>query len=301
MKKIFLSILMLASFSQLFAQNNTTGVITASEFHVTRPLSELAKENPVDENKIYNEKESHDRDHRVAAKFPFSVINGLQYGNDPSTIQQKMGDVPGDGTKANIEGQNASGFRPFDPSGAVGPNHYVQMINSTTFKVYNKSTMAVMLTYTLGNLWSPVVGNSGDPIVMYDKAADRWFLAQFGTSSDKKIYIAVSTTNDPTGSYYTYTYVSPLFPDYLKFSVWADGYYMTSNQTTQKVFCFERAAMLAGTPGARSLYVNYSPQNQVFLYLFPVMQQMVLYQQLVLLVQLFLTLITVGELVILMQ
>jgi hypothetical protein len=38
---------------------------------------------------------------------------------------------------------------------------------------------------------------------MYDKAADRWFLAQFGSSTDKKIYIAVSTTSDPTGSYYT--------------------------------------------------------------------------------------------------
>ncbi|MFM9005034.1 MAG: hypothetical protein ACKOSR_05960, partial [Flavobacteriales bacterium] len=140
----------------------------------------------------------------------------------------------------------------------------VQMINSTTFKVYSKSTGAVLLTGILGNLWSPATGNSGDPIVMYDKAADRWFLAQFGTSTDRKIYIAVSTTADPTGSYYTYTYVSPQFPDYLKFSVWQDGYYMTSNQSTQKVFCFERTAMLAGTPGARSVYVNYSPPKSGF-------------------------------------
>ena len=264
MKKIFLSFLMLASFSQLFGQNNTTGVITASEFHVTRPLREIFAENPVDENKIYSEKESRDRDNRVAAKFPFTVNDGPQYGNDLGTIQKTMGEVTSDGTKANVAGQTASGFRPFDPSGAVGTNHYIQMINSTTFKVYTKSTMAVVLTATLGNLWSPAVGNSGDPIVMYDKAADRWFLAQFGTSQDKKIYIAVSTTNDPTGSYYTYTYVSPLFPDYLKFGVWADGYYMTSNQSTQKVFCFERNAMLTGTPGARSIYVNYSPPKAGF-------------------------------------
>ena len=45
------------------------------------------------------------------------------------------------------------------------------------------------------------------------------------------MYIGVSTTGDPTGSYYTYTFTSPEFPDYLKFSVWTDGYYMTSNQT----------------------------------------------------------------------
>lgn len=264
MKRILVSVLAICSFGQLFAQNNTTGVITSSEFHITRPLSEIFKENPVDENKVYQEKESSDRQHRVPAEFPFTVADGAQYGNDDKTIQSRMGDVPAQPTRANVAGQTATGFRPFDPSGAVGPNHYIQMINSTTFKVYDKSTMTVLLTATLGNLWSPATGNSGDPIVMYDKAADRWFLAQFGTSTDKKIYIAVSTTSDPTGSYYTYTYVSPLFPDYLKFSVWSNGYYMTSNQSQQRVFSFERDAMLAGTPGARALYVNYSPPKAGF-------------------------------------
>jgi hypothetical protein len=139
-----------------------------------------------------------------------------------------MGVIKGAQTRANWAGQTASGFRPYDPSGAVGPNHYVQMINSTTFKVYNKTTGAVTLTATLGNLWSPATANAGDPIVMYDKAADRWFLAQFG-SGNNNIYIAISTTPDPTGSYYTYTFTSPQFPDYLKFGVWHDGYYMTSN------------------------------------------------------------------------
>lgn len=164
---------------------------------------------------------------------------------------------------AQISGQTASGFRPFDPSGAVGPNHYIQMINSTTFKVYNK-TGTVLLTGSLGSLWSPATANAGDPVVMYDKAADRWFLSQFGSSTDRKIFIAISTTNNPLGSYYTYTYVSPQFPDYLKFGVWQDGYYMTSNQSTQKVFAFERTAMLAGTPGARAVYTNYSPPKSGF-------------------------------------
>jgi hypothetical protein len=144
-----------------------------------------------------------------------------------------------------------------DPSGAPGPSHYVQMINSTTFKVYDKATGTVLLTSTFGNLWSPATPNDGDPIVLYDKAADRWFLAQFGQTGNK-MYIAVSTTGDPTGSYYTYTFTSPEFPDYLKFSVWTDGYYMTSNQT-QKVFAFERTAMLAGNAAARAVYTGFSP------------------------------------------
>jgi hypothetical protein len=265
MKKILLTILSFCTLVQSYGQeNNTTGVVVASQFGVTRPLREIFAENPVDENKIYQEKESKDRQHRVAAEFPLTAEQDAAYGNDPKTLQNEMGKVPGEPTRANWAGQTASGFRPYDPSGAVGPNHYVQMINSTTFKVYNKTTGAVTLTASLGSLWSPATGNAGDPIVMYDKAAGRWFLAQFGTSTDKKIYIAVSTSADPTGSYYTYTYVSPQFPDYLKFSVWQDGYYMTSNQSTQKVFCFERNAMLAGTPGARSIYVNYTPPKSGF-------------------------------------
>ncbi len=268
MKNIYLIIISIFVMSNLFAQNsevfNTGGVIIASEFHITRTLKEIAAEFPVDENKIYEKEESEDREHRVAQKFPKTVKDGPEYGNDPKLLQNEMGTIPGRAPIANWLGQTASGFRPYDPSGAPGPNHYIQMINSTTFKVYDKTTGGVLLTATLGTLWSPATGNSGDPIVMYDKDADRWFLAQFGSSADKKIYIAISTTGDPLGSYYTYTYVSPLFPDYLKFSVWGDGYYMTSNQSTQKVFCFNRAEMLAGTAGARSLYINFSPPKSGF-------------------------------------
>jgi len=268
MKKIYLIILMSFVMSNLFAQNKQEftdgGVIIADEFHITRPLTELAREFPVDENKIYPKKESGDRKHRRAQKFEFSVEDGPQYGNDPSVMQTTMGGIPGRAPIANWAGQTASGFRPYDPSGAPGPNHYIQMINSTTFKVYSKSTGTVLLTMSLGNLWSPATANNGDPIVMYDKAADRWFLAQFGSSADKKIYIAVSATSDPLGSYYTYTYTSPIFPDYLKFGVWADGYYMTSNQSTQKVFAFDRTAMLAGTPAAKSLYINFTPPKSGF-------------------------------------
>jgi len=268
MKKNYLILLLVFVMSNLFAQNsevfNTGGVIIADEFHITRPLSEIAREFPVDDNKFYGKKESGDRKHRKAQQFPKTVADGPEYGNDPSVMQTQMGTIPGRAPIANWAGQTASGFRPYDPSGAPGPNHYIQMINSTTFKVYNKSTGAVLLTATLGNLWSPVTGNNGDPIVMYDKAADRWFLAQFGSSTDKKIYIAVSTTSDPLGSYYTYTYTSPLFPDYLKFGVWSDGYYMTSNQSTQKVFAFDRDAILAGTAGAKSIYINFTPPKSGF-------------------------------------
>jgi len=264
MKRIYLlSFFFLAvcslSWAQRADESTESTYVVATQFGITRPLSEIFSENPVKEELIFKPKTSGDRKIRKPQFFEFSAEkDGPAYGNDPKTMQTRMGVIKGSQLRANWLGQTASGFRPYDPSGAVGPNHYVQMINSTTFKVYNKTTGAVSLTATLGNLWSPATANAGDPIVMYDKAADRWFLAQFG-SGNNNIYIAISTSPDPTGTYYTYTFTSPQFPDYLKFGVWHDGYYMTSNQSTQKVFAFERTAMLAGTAGARSVIVNFSP------------------------------------------
>ncbi|MFM7233229.1 MAG: hypothetical protein ACKOZM_01485 [Flavobacteriales bacterium] len=265
MKRIYSLLLffVLSGVGNVWSQHSNvlseSSFVVATDFAVTRPIREIFAENPVREELIIKPKTSGDRKIRKPQFFEFSAEkDGEAYGNDPSSMQSRMGVVKGSQTRANWAGQTASGFRPYDPSGAVGPNHYVQMINSTTFKVYNKSTGVVTLTGILGNLWSPATANAGDPIVMYDKAADRWFLAQFG-SGNNNIYIAISTSPDPAGSYYTYTFTSPQFPDYLKFGVWHDGYYMTSNQSQQKVFAFERTAMLAGTPGARSVIVNFSP------------------------------------------
>jgi hypothetical protein len=242
------------------AQNqsdNKNGVIVCTEFHTTTPLREIFENHPVNENRIYEKHESEDRENRVAQHFQYSVSDGPQYGNQPATIQNQMGTVHNRAPITNWAGQNPGSFRPFDPCGAAGPNAYVQIANSTVFKVYNKITGAVTLTGDLGALWSPATADDGDPIILYDKTADRWFLSQFG-SNGNSIYIAISATNDPAGSYYTYTFTSPEFPDYLKFSVWQDGYYMTSNQT-QKVFCFDRTAMLSGDPSSRAIYTSFSP------------------------------------------
>ncbi|MDQ3046049.1 MAG: T9SS type A sorting domain-containing protein [Bacteroidota bacterium] len=235
-------------------------VIYCTDFHITKPLIEIAAENPVDTNMIHPKAhmESPDRKKRKPHEFPFTVdVHGPAYGNDPSTLQKDPGTVALKAPIMNFAGQSTTGFRPMDPSGSVSSTHYIQAINSTTFRVYNKSTGAILSTATVGSLWTPATANDGDPIIMYDKAADRWFISQFG-SAGNNIFIAISTTNNPLGSYYTYTFTSPQFPDYLKFGVWTDGYYMTSNQA-QKVFAFERTAMLAGTPTARAIYTNFSP------------------------------------------
>ena len=139
-------------------------------------------------------------------------------------------------------GQGAYGFSvlysPPDTNGAVGATQYMQWVN-TYVAVFNKSTGAIAAGFPkAGNaVWAGFGGgcqtnNDGDPIVQYDKAAQRWILTQFSVSTTPFLQcVAVSTTSDATGSYYRYSfnYGSTEFPDYPKLGVWPDGYYITYN------------------------------------------------------------------------
>ncbi len=140
-----------------------------------------------------------------------------------------------------IDESQGGGANPPDPSGAVGPNHYVQMVNSV-YRIFDKSGNPLTSPATLGSLLGG--GNAGDPIVMYDKFADRWFLSQFSQSNE--LIVAISQTPDPTGAYYLYTFGLPNFPDYPKYSVWSDGYYVTSNKSGESAYVLERDKMIAG-------------------------------------------------------
>ena len=88
--------------------------------------------------------------------------------------------------------------------------------------------------------------NDGDPVVAYDILSGRWILAQFvvGASPDfSHECVAVSQTEDATGAYYLYDFVTDPtnFVDYPKIGVWPDGYYMSGH-----VFNASGTAFLAG-------------------------------------------------------
>ncbi len=157
-------------------------------------------------------------------------------------------------------------YAPPDTIGAVGATQYVQWVN-TYFAVFNKSTGAIAAGFPkAGNSpWAGFGGgcqtnNDGDPIVQYDKLANRWILTQFSVSTTPYLQcVAVSTTSDATGAYYRYafSYGNTQFNDYPKMGVWPDGYYISYNifnnaQTFagSKVCAFDRAKMLAGDPTA---------------------------------------------------
>ncbi|MEZ4642134.1 MAG: hypothetical protein R3E31_05230 [Chloroflexota bacterium] len=145
----------------------------------------------------------------------------------------------------NFDGQGYTFLNPPDTVGDVGIDHYVQMINSTEVAIYDKETAALIQSFTLTSLGGCSTG-SGDPIVLYDQAADRWLLSEFG--SGNSLCVFVSQTPDPGGAYYSYQFTTPSFPDYPKYGIWPDAYYVTTNESSPAQYALDRVKMLAGQP-----------------------------------------------------
>ncbi len=77
---------------------------------------------------------------------------------------------------------NLNGYVPPDPTGAVGPNHYVQMVN-VAMGIFSKTGTLLYGPFYPNTLWpsgDPCrIMNDGDPVVLYDQLADRWLISQF--------------------------------------------------------------------------------------------------------------------------
>lgn len=188
----------------------------------------------------------------------------------------------------NFEGLStaqAGSILPPDPNGAIGRDHYVQMVNAvgsgSRVGVFARDGSGLLYHFGLSELWP--VGDPcrerplGDPIVLYDQLAERWLLSQFTRlPAPYHECIAISKTSVPADpnnftapdGWYAYTFeVHPtLLNDYPKLGVWPDAYYKTANQFSNPftinesyegvgAWAFERAAMLNGDP-ARFLYFD---------------------------------------------
>ncbi len=171
---------------------------------------------------------------------------------------------------------NPSYITPPDTNGDVGPNHYVQWVN-LSLAVYDKSGQLKLGPIPGNFLWSGFgapcqTSNHGDPIVLYDSLADRWFASQFVIPTGGSYYqcIAVSASPDPTGAWYRYAFKwsDSKMNDYPKFGVWPDGYYMTVNQFIGNswagggVAVFERDAMLQNLPAHMISFDLYEVDNR---------------------------------------
>jgi hypothetical protein len=152
---------------------------------------------------------------------------------------------------------------PPDPNMAVGPNHIVQWVNNA-FVVFDKSGGQVNAPVSDSTFWGNStcnqLGGFSDPVVQYDRASNRWLVGEVaiplfaGLIGQFAQCFAVSTTPDPTGSYYMWAYgFGTSVNDYPKIGVWSDAYYVTwnifQNASTfvgAKTCAWDRAGMLGG-------------------------------------------------------
>jgi uncharacterized repeat protein (TIGR02543 family) len=187
----------------------------------------------------------------------------------------------------NILGGAGRQVVPPDVNGDVGPNHYVEFVN-LVMRVYDKNGNPLSAPFPLSALFASAgfsgpcaTANNGDPIVLYDQFADRWFLSQFyiedawNNTGPSHHCIAISKTGDPLGEYYLYDFVWPDFPagsgthifmDYPHHAIWPNAYWMTAHEfdpigtqcpfgyCAQAVVALERNKMLVGDPTAQMIY-----------------------------------------------
>ena len=154
---------------------------------------------------------------------------------------------PGRAPIFTFEADTSTPFGVTDPTGAVGPDHYLAAWN-TNFRIFDKAGNPLTAELSLGTV---LTGNTlGDPIMLYDKFADRYVITQFDNAPNG-FEVAISAGPNPvTDGWHVYLnqFTTGSFPDYTKFSIWPDGYYVTANVGTNAVYVVEREQMLLGLP-----------------------------------------------------
>ena len=169
---------------------------------------------------------------------------------------------------------------PPDTNGDVGPNHYIQTIN-TSIGIYDKATGNRLTAFTFNTLMSQGhfgnlcdTNNFGDPVVMYDTFEDRWVITDFAYSFDGSGNVinppgayqcfAVSRSGDPIAGGWNYysLQITDFLNDYPKFGIWPDGIYMSANMfgfqaggsfQGPRVWALNKAQMYAGAPSIQSV------------------------------------------------
>jgi len=178
---------------------------------------------------------------------------GLPKGDDPLWDKQSRAVMSTDKAPILTFEAASSGSTPTDPTGAVGPNHFLNSWNSA-FSIWDKAGNPLTSAASLSTIFP---GTLGDPIVMYDPYADRFFISEFFNDG---FDVAISKGPDPVNDgWWVYRFATNTFPDYPKFSVWSDAYYITANKdqntptTSEVVFALERDSMLVGSQNAQMI------------------------------------------------
>jgi len=262
--KVFIMCVFALTAAQAFAQpaNTNATVKYPSAFAISQPLSEL----PIDTTGLDEQGKEAPRPKPV----PLGTRAGAPAAAD-SVLQKEVMPSVSAAQGAAFDGIAAKGWAPSDANLAVGPNYIVQTVNSR-LAIYSKSGVLLSGPINLTTFFAPLVGNckagSTDPIVNYDRLADRWVISNVGYNTNATLFsecVAVSKTNNPAGAYTLYSYsFGTNLNDYPKLSVWPtatnSAYLATYNIFEEgllfvgaDVCGFDRTKMLAGSATAKQI------------------------------------------------
>jgi hypothetical protein len=258
------------------AQENNTYINHATKFAISPPLRDLAK---LPQAQHYGFHEANPV--RRVPKRPIigSVVDPVEQSSQPSpSVAYSIG--------ANILGVG-NGFpnysvpdAPPDTTMAVGDTQIVQWVN-TSYTVCSKTSPYTCGPAIEGNtLWANLGGicannNDGDIIAQWDVVAHRWLLTQNVFSGTYGVCVAISTSNDATGTYYLYEFpvVNSGFPDYPKWGIWTANYGETWNNFgpggggfVGPVLCaYNRTKLLTGDQTAEQICHQYTSHEDSLL------------------------------------
>ena len=264
--KVFLASVFALIAAQAFAQDvNTNATVKyPSAFAISQPLSEL----PIDELGI-GEKEA-----PRPKPVPLGSRAGAASVAADTVLQTEVMPFVSTTKGSAFDGVAAKNYAPSDVNLAVAPNYIVQTVN-VRLAVYSKSGVLLSGPTNLTTFFAPLGGNckagASDPIVNYDRLANRWVISDVGISGNFTTFsecVAVSKTSNPAGTYTLYAYsFGTNLNDYPKLSVWPtttnSAYLATYNIFQEALFfagadiCgFDRTKMLAGDKTAKQICVR---------------------------------------------
>ncbi len=166
-----------------------------------------------------------------------------------------------------------SPYYPSDANGSVDSNYYVQTINKT-FSIYDKNGTLKAGPIALNSLFNGLPGstyNDGDPIVLFDDRANRWLITEMSKSGNNDyLMMAVSQSSNPLGAWYAYSFDVDDWPDYPKYGIWRDAYYIgvdkidNNTEEQEDVFAVEREKMLSGQTAKMVGFLNPDRPNTTY-------------------------------------
>jgi hypothetical protein len=170
--------------------------------------------------------------------------SGRQGTVPEAPVQTNAGTTAAPAPAINVKGLDFATWgagHPPDTNGAIGPNHFVQSVN-TSVGIFDKTNGSRLAAFTFDDFFANSgtaecdANNGGDPTVIYDAPSGKWVIADFAWLDVNKgpFYecVAVSAGADPVNTTWTF-YSVPAgdgkFPDYPKFGTGPDGVYFTTN------------------------------------------------------------------------